>query len=241
MTADSSISFIVASYNVEKTLKNAVDIILAKLNQWHIEDYEILIVIDSKTTDLTLRIAQNLSRSNKKIIVVNNPENKSLGLILINGLRMVSKEYYCLYPGKDSCKSESFDHILPLLGRADIISCYVGNPKNRPALRRIAASLNVALVNILFNLDMPYYHFYFCRSSLAKQVPLSSPNYSSMDEVLIWLLKSGATFVLSPFYLKPQSKKSSALKIDNIIGILLAYAKLFWKIRILGQKINLNR
>lgn len=241
MAPKPSVSFIIAAYNVEKTLKNTISLLLGKLEEWHMEDYEILIAIDAKTTDQTPQIAQKLAGSIPKIMVVSRTENISLGLILINSLGLVKKEYYCLYTGKDSCRPESFDHIFPLLGQADIIACYVDNAKDRPWLRRFASWTNVSLVNMLFGLDIPYYHLYFCRASLAKQVPLSSPSYSSMDEVLIWLLKSGATFVLAPFYLKPQTKQSSALKFKNIAGMLSAYAKLFWKIIILGQKINLNR
>ena len=235
-----SVSFIVAAYNVDKTLENAVYILLDKTKKWRIEDYEILIVVDSKTSDSTLQIGQKLAKSNPKIIVINRPENKSLGLILINSLKLVKKEYFCLCSGKDPFWPESFDCIFPLLGQADIIACYVGNPKDRPWFRRLASWINVALVNMLFGLNIPYYHFYFCRTSLTKKVPISSPSYSSMAEILVWLLKSGATFVLAPFYLKPQSKQSSAIKFKNIIGILSAYTKLFLKIRILGQKIDLN-
>lgn len=237
----SSISFIVAAYNEEKDLENAVCLLLGRLADYDIKDYEIFVVVDSKTTDSTLVIAQKLADSYPGITVINRLENRSLGLILANGLKLVKKEYYCLYSGKDQYEPQSFDYIFPLLGRADIIACYVGNSENRPWFRRLASRVNVALINALFGLDLPYYHFYFCRTSFAKQVPISSPSYSSMAEILIWLLKSGATFLPAPIYFKQQGPKSSAMKVKNIVGILSAYAKLFWKIRILGQRIDLGR
>lgn len=234
-----SLSLIMPAYNEEATIEFSVRSAINKLEKYGF-DYEVFIFNDA-SVDKTGMIAEALAREYPKIRVFHNPRNMNLGFNFAQGIDMASKKYTGLLPCHGQTAIKSFDNLLPALLKADVVVTYISNPEVRPLVRNIISRINVWLVNRCFNLNLKYYHLNFYRTELLKKIPTSTESYALMVELLVYAVKSGATYIEVPFFLKKREfGKSKALRLKNILNILKTYARLFWHIMILRKKINLN-
>ena len=234
-----SISVIMSAYNEAERIESAVKTVKEKLKE-HNFDYEILIFNDA-STDETGKIADKLASCDPKIKVFHNPKNMNLGYNFARGISLASKTFSGLLPCHDLITTESYDYILPALERADVVIAYIANPKVRPLSRRIVSWVNVSLLNLLFGFKLKYYHLNFYRTEILKNLPKSTQSYALMVELLVYSLASGATYIEVPFWRKErQIGKSKAMRLKNISEILKTYCRLFWRIRILKEKIDLK-
>ncbi|MEK7578417.1 MAG: glycosyltransferase family 2 protein [Patescibacteria group bacterium] len=233
-----AISLIMPAYNEENTIERAVESSIRKLEE-HNFDYEILI-FDDGSTDKTAEIAYGLALKYPKIKVLRNTRNMNLGYNFARGIWLASKPYAGLLPCHGLIAAESFDYILPAIGKADVVIAYIKNPGVRPLARRIISLANVVLLNLIFGLRIRYYHLNFYRTDQLRKVPTSTRSYSLMVELLVYLVASGATTIEVPFFLRKRvSGKSKALRLKNITDILKTYSRLFWRIMVLKNRINL--
>ena len=236
-----SMSVIMPAYNEEETIEFSVSSACVKLDQ-HGFDYEIFI-FDHASTDKTGKIADQLAARNPRIKVIHNKKNMNLGFNFARGIEMASKEYTGLLPCHGKTDPISFDFLLPVLKRAniDVVVTYIDNPHVRPRVRNIISRFNVHLVNIIFWLNLEYYHLNFYRTEMLKKIPTSTDSYALMVELLVYAVKSGASYVQIPFILKKREfGKSKALRPKNIINILKTYTRLFWKVMMLRKRINFH-
>ena len=237
--AERSISLIMPAYNEENTLEFSVVSACEKLKQYGF-DYEIFI-FDDASTDRTGKIAHTLALRDKKIKVFHNGKNMNLGFNFARGIEMASKEYAGLLPCHGQTAPESFDNLLTSLSKADVIITYIGNPETRPLTRRLVSKINVILVNLIFGLRLKYYHLNFYHTEILKKIPTSTESYALMVELLVYAIKSGASYMEIPFFLKKREfGKSKALRPKNIINILKTYVYLFWRVMVLRKRINLS-
>jgi len=236
-----SISLIMPAFNEGYYIEEAVKTVLAKLKD-HDFDYEIFI-FDDASTDETGRIADSFALEDPKIKVFHNHRNMNLGYNFSRGIGLASKTFTGLLPCHNLIAPESYDMILSAAERTqkDIIITHIANPWVRPHHRRFVSWINTWLLNLIFGFKFKYYHLNFYRTALLKQLPNSTQSYALMVELLVWALYSGASYVEVPFWRKERSTgKSKALRIKNIADILKTYARLFWRVRILGEKISLK-
>ncbi len=234
-----SITLIMPAFNEENMIEFSVVSACEKLRQYGF-DYEIFI-FDDASTDKTGEIANRLASKDLRIKVIHNARNMNLGFNFAKGIELASKEYAGLLPCHGQTAIESFDNLLPALSKADVTVTYIGNPEARPLTRRLVSKINVILVNLIFGLRLKYYHLNFYRTDILKKIPTSTESYALMVELLVYAVKSGASYTHVPVVIQKRIfGKSKALRPKNIINILKTYARLFWRIRILGKRINLN-
>lgn len=236
---EKSISLIVPAYNEELTLESSIRSAQKKLQE-HNFDYEILI-FDDCSYDETSQIADKLASEDPKIQVFHNSKNMNLGFNFSRGIELATKTYCGLLPCHGLIDPRSFDSILTALDKADVIVAYIANPNLRSISRRFISHVNVVLLNLIFAMDLKYYHLNFYRTDILKKIPTSTKSYALMVELLIYAIKSGAVFLQVPFFHKKRLVgKSKALRLKNILNILKTYIRLFWKIRVLRKRIDLN-
>ena len=238
--ADRSISLIMPAFNEAATIEFSVVSACVKFHQFGF-DYEIFI-FDDGSTDKTGEIADCLALEDSRIKVFHNDKNMNLGFNFARGIELASKEYTGLLPCHGLTDPESFDSVFQALDKADVVITYIANPKIRPLIRRIVSWFNVTLLNLIFGLQLKYYHLNFYRTEILKKIPTSTKSYALMVELLVYAVKSGTTFIQVPFLLKKRvSGRSKAMRPKNIINILKTYARLFWRIRVLRERIDLGK
>ncbi len=236
---DKSISLIMPAYNEEEAIEFTVRSVLEKLKEYCF-DYEIFIFNDG-STDKTGEIAERLSAEDSKIKVFHNPKNMNLGYNFGRGISMVSKTFTGLWPCHGLITSKSLDYILLALYKSDVVVGYIENSEVRPWTRRLVSRINVILLNLLFGFKLKYYHLNFYRTDQLKKVSTSTKSYALMVELLVYLVASGVKYIEVPFFLRERlTGKSKAMRLKNIINILKTYFRLFWRIRVLRERIDLS-
>ena len=98
------ISVVMAAYNAEKYLKEAMDSILGQTY----DDFE-LIVIDDKSSDASGQILKDYAARDSRVVVLENQENMGLTKSLNKGLRVAKGEYIARMDADDISVPDRFE------------------------------------------------------------------------------------------------------------------------------------
>ncbi|MEK7578416.1 MAG: glycosyltransferase family 2 protein [Patescibacteria group bacterium] len=237
---DKSVSIIIPAYNEEKKLSPTADLVFASLLKNGISDFEI-IIFDDASTDKTGEVADDLAMQFSQIKVVHNARNMNLGFNITRGFQLATKEYVGFVPGDNETAPESLDNILQVLGKADIIIPYIKNPEVRSLTRRFLSTTYVMIINAAFGFRMRYYNgLCFFKTSMVQKVPVLTYGFAYMTEILVKMLKSGATFVEAPMVLKTRERGATkAFRLKNIASVFKTFFTLFWEVQILRKRVVL--
>ncbi len=104
MKYDDKISVLMAIYNCENTLVQAVESII---NQTY-TNWE-LILCDDGSTDNTFEIAEKLAIRDSRIIVIKNDKNRGLNYSLNRCIEIATGDFYARMDGDDDCLPERFE------------------------------------------------------------------------------------------------------------------------------------
>ncbi len=236
-----SVSIIIPAYNEEKKLAPTVNFTLEALSRHNITDFEIIIFNDA-STDKTGEVADELAKKYSQVRVIHNSKNMNLGYNITRGFQLATKEYSGFVPGDNETEPETLDNIFRVLGQADIIITYIQNPEVRPWGRRFLSSTYIKIINTAFGFKMRYYNgaCYF-KTAMVKKVPVYTHGFAYMTEILVKLLKSGATYVEVPMINKQRARGATkAFRLKNIISVFKTFLTLFWEIQVLRKRIKLE-
>lgn len=238
---DKSISVIIPAYNEEKNLAQTVKFLLGRLNENSISDFEILI-FDDNSTDNTGEIADELAGRYSQIKVIHNSRNMNLGYNITKGFQLASKEYCGFIPGDNETEPETLDNVFQNLGKADIVVPYIKNPEARPWGRRFLSKTYVVIINTAFCLRMRYYNgMCYFKTDMVKKVPVSTYGFAYMTEILVKLLKSGASFIEVPMINRVRERGATkAFRIKNIASVFKTFLTLFWEVQILRKRVKIS-
>ncbi|OGD25426.1 hypothetical protein A2819_01105 [Candidatus Azambacteria bacterium RIFCSPHIGHO2_01_FULL_40_24] len=236
-----SVSIIIPAYNEEKKLAPTVNFVLAGLNKNGISDFEILIFNDA-STDRTGEVADELAKKYPQIQIVHNHKNMNLGFNFVRGIELAVKEFVGMVPGDNEMDPETLDNVFNALGKSDIVVTYIQNTKVRPWGRRLLSVTYTTIINTAFGFKMRYYNgCCFFKTAMVKKVPVSTHGFAYMMEILVKLLKSGATFVEVPMVNRVREKGATkAFRLKNIISVFKTFLTLFWEVQILRKRIKLE-
>lgn len=235
-----SVSLIIPAYNEEKKLAPTVNMVLFGLSKNGISDFEI-IIFDDASTDDTGTIADEIAAKHNQVGVIHNSQNMNLGYNITRGFQIAQKEYVGFVPGDNETDPESLNNILQVLGKADMIVPYVQNPQIRPWGRRFLSRTYVLIINTAFEFNMRYYNgMCFFKTSMVQKVPVSTYGFAYMTEILVKLLKAGATFVEVPMINRARERgQTNAFRLKNIISVFKTFITLFWEIQVLRKRVKL--
>lgn len=146
-----SLSVFFPCYNEQENVTRTVNQALEVLNKLDL-DFEIIIVNDG-SSDKTGQIADEISRSDTRIIVVHHPGNLGYGAALQSGFKTASKEFVFYTDGDGQFDLKEMPPLLALMEEYDIVSCYRINRQD-PLIRKINAWCWTKLVCTLFNLKL---------------------------------------------------------------------------------------
>jgi glycosyltransferase involved in cell wall biosynthesis len=167
---NNSISFVIACYNSEKTLRTVVEEVCNTLLIENLE-YEIILVNDG-SSDRTLDIIKKLCESNSKIKGINLSKNFGQQHAIIAGFNFVKGNLvaYCDDDGQ-SPVSELNKFILKINEGYDMVFAKYPNQK-RGFFNGIGAYLNNKMLKYLFNkpTDLSFGNFWIAKKFIVDEV-----------------------------------------------------------------------
>lgn len=237
------VSIIVPAYNEEKNLAGAVEGLYNALKNKGLAEQCEIIIFDDFSSDRTGEISDKLAKENPIVRVFHNKKNMGLGYNFKEGVRVAKGEYVTWLPGDNENLPDSFVETLSYVGKTDIIIPFTANQGARPFSRRFISNIYTAANNLLFGLNLKYYNglSVYKVSFLNILLPQMTHSFAFSAEILVNLLKSGATYMEVPVKIKPRmSGRSSAFKAKNIFSTIKTIIFLFWRINIKKERLKIK-
>src|SRR5262245_805080 len=237
MTTRPLFCFVVPCFNEEDNVEPTVNSIRSAVSEQ--SNYEVILVNDC-SHDRTLERMQALAKADRRIRVVDNPVNLSLGGAYKRGVAQTVANYVMMVPGDDGFPAESIAEILRHTGEADIIIPVVTNKGVRTRFRSLASKGFTVLLNWLFWLEVGYYNgAVLHRTDLLHTIEIRTNSFAYQAEALVKLIARGATYAHCHVTIQERATgKSSALKPKNQIAVwktishLVSEVGIFRKIRL---------
>lgn len=186
-----SISIVLPVYNerqgIKSTLKNLVPILGKKFS-----DYEIIIV-ESGSTDKSGEIADELSRKNRKIMVIHQGERKGYGNGIREGLKHCKYELSMYIDCDNPYDFKYLQEAAKYMGRYDAVIGY--KKGKRESFGRLILSKGAYFFHkMLFNLNIKdiNYPFKMIKTKFVKKMKLVSDHSFLAPEILIELKRQKA-------------------------------------------------
>lgn len=221
-----SVSFIVPALNEEEVVERVAREIVG-VCRTYLSDFEVILV-DDGSTDHTGAIMDRLAQEVTEIAVLHNQLNRGFGGAFKRGLAQARKEYVMALCGDGGFPAESLPPVFEKLGTADIIVPHMSNLRSIKTLRRYILSRGYTnLMNLLFNLRLNYYNGQsLYRVDQLRPLDIRSDGFGFQGEILVKLIKGGATFVQVGVLGAENTHRSSALRLRNIVSVMKTFINL---------------
>ena len=231
-----SITFVLPALNEEKLLPATVNVALLAAEYLKLP-FEI-IIIDDGSQDKTYEVGQSLAREDSRIKVIKHLKNQGLGAAYKTGIDSAKMEYLMLLPADDAWPTSSVIDILNQISNSDIVIPFIKMAGDKSAMRKVLSHSYTNLINLLFNLNIPYYNgVCLHKVTLLKSIQINANDFSYQTEVLVKLLLKGASFVTVQANTNVRKEGvSKALKLKNIIKVITSVLKLYYQLRILNSE-----
>ncbi|MDD5067757.1 MAG: glycosyltransferase family 2 protein [bacterium] len=229
-----SVSVVIPAYNEEPNIRKTVEDVLSasRTASTPVE----IIIVDDHSTDKTLFVSQQAAKKNKNVIVHHNAVNRGLGYNFIMGIKMARHEYVVMIPGDNEVGRGSIVTLFRALQhtKADLLIPYFTNSYIRPKFRQMLSRLYVFFLNIMFGFNIRYYNgTVLYKTAMVKKLPVSTNGFAYQAEMVIRLLKSGASFESPGLLLKERiGGTSKALSVKSFLSVTGTILYLFWLINI---------
>lgn len=233
------LSIIIPAFNEAGNIKavvKKVSLILLK----YCSNYQIIIINDG-STDGTGKIADKLAQTNKKIDVIHNLKNEGMGFSYFKGVEQAKFEYLILIFGDNDHPLNSIEDIISKVGKADIIIPFYTNfHLSKTWLRHLISVTYIHLVNYLSGLKIGYYNgITLYKTELVRNLPTKSAGFGFQAEMLVYLLKKGASYIIvNTSNDDRKSGSSAAFKFKNIIRIIRSLLSMYFAYKYAGKSKN---
>ena len=122
MQTNGKVSIIMAAYNAEKTIRQAIESVLAQTYS----DFELLIVNDC-SKDQTQAIVEEYSQRDARVRLIVNPHNMGVSLTRMNGLNAATGEWIAVLDSDDAWMPEKLEGQMVLQKRTGAVLLYTGS------------------------------------------------------------------------------------------------------------------
>lgn len=214
-----SISIIIPALNEEEILPRVVFDTLALVKS-KFTDFEIILINDG-SIDSTPMVMDSFCHDDSRISVIHNAKNLGFGASYRLGVSQAQGDYIVLLCGDGGLPISSLEKLIPYIGTADIVIPWMKNLKMIKSNGRYLLSRTYTkLLNLFFNLDLRYYNgLPIHKASLIKGLAYSDSGFGFQAEILIKLIRSGATYVQVGVEGAEEAQQSDALNIKNWLRI----------------------
>jgi glycosyltransferase involved in cell wall biosynthesis len=131
--------------NVERVVSKAIEALVAMG-----ADFEIIIVNDG-SADKTGQAADSIAEADKRVRVVNHPQNRGYGAAVQSGIRNAKKELVFFTDGDGQFDIGEIQLLLPFIEQNDVVCGYRLDRKD-PFMRKLNGWLWTKLVCMLFGM-----------------------------------------------------------------------------------------
>ena len=230
MRAIRTLSIIVLALNEGEAIEGVVRDILFH-TEGRFDDFEVILV-DDGSTDCTGALMDGLASQHPKIRALHNPTNLGIGAAYRVGLAEARFAYVLQLCGDGGLPAESLPAIYEKVGDADIVAPYMTNLREiKSPARYLLSRVYTGLLNLLFGLDLRYYNgLPVHRREHVRSLDLHSTGFTFQGEILVKLIKRGASYVQVGVQGSVGKGSSSAVRPGSLLNVGAALVVLVYTI-----------
>lgn len=217
--SDIRISICVPALNEERSLRHAVEDLLATLSPV-VRELEIIIVNDG-SVDATAQLADQLAKEFSQVKAVHHKRNLGIGACYRDALAIARGDYFTWFPGDRENSAEEFIQCLPYLKERQVVTCHHRGQDPRPVIRRWISHGYTWVLNRRFHLNLKFYNgLTIFPVALLRSFPLVANGFILPAESLIRAIHKGCQVVELPSPLNKVDGKSKSLTLVSACRIL---------------------
>lgn len=226
-----NVSIVVLAFNEQADLRSTVDSILEAAST--VSDIAIeIIVVDDGSTDATAEVARQLQQEVPNLRCVRHERNRGMGAAIRSGMHAATMDSILYLPGDNLIATITIGELLQNAGKADFVCAFPLNTELRPRFRQILSSLFAFIYKQVFDLNLRSVHTVpLYRTRQLRALELKSNRYSIGSEIVVKLLRQGCSYMEIVGYFNPSQNKSSALKLRNLIEVIVSFFALIYEVR----------
>jgi glycosyltransferase involved in cell wall biosynthesis len=234
--ATRTLTVLVPAYNEAQNLEAAVRDALDAGRA--LDDLEVVIV-DDGSTDGTAEVADRLAQDLSGVIALHHPRNKGFAAAYETALAHARMGYFTFVPGDHEVALESLHAIFGAIGRADLVIPYHGTPRKRPMFRRVLTWVCTNEINVLFGWRLHYYQGpTVYPTAIARRLPRTTRGFFFATEMQVHAIAAGYTWTeVGLTHQERAYGRSKAVALSNIVNAEKAILRLWWNVRVRGQRI----
>lgn len=230
----------IPAYNEESNLEACISTILKALSLIGKQIAIDILVVNDGSNDKTKNVIHFLENNYNFIRSIHHETNKGIGYTFKEIIKEARGEKLILIPGDNILNLSTVFHFIRCAENinADIVFFYFVNRENRKRSRVVLSTLFNLICTSIFDVNLLYLNGSgVYNTKQVQSIDIKSNGYFIAAEINLKLLLQGASFYEYPAYLKPNSTKSSALKLKNLIDIILSFLRLYYELRIKNKRI----
>ena len=194
-------------------------------------DYEVIFVDDGSTDNTYATATAFLDWDRLKVLRL--PQNVGTGAAIKHAIGVAVGTWYTWIPSDLEIEPISLEEPLRIRAGHDIVVTYFQNTKDRSMLRRLLSSTFTHIINLTFNLHLPYYN----GISLMRinQMPLKAVRSNGFFFHAELLLRSALLtnkIVTCQIEHRPRNDgKTKAIKLKVFYDVAVCFSRLWWELR----------
>jgi dolichol-phosphate mannosyltransferase len=227
-----NVSIIVLAYNEQEDLRATIESILEAASA--VTDVAVeIIVVDDGSTDATAETARQLQQEVPNLRCVHHEHNRGMGAAIRSGMEAATMDSILYLPGDNLIAIITIRELLQNAGKADFVCAFPLNTELRPRFRQILSSLFAFIYKQVFDLNLRSVHTVpLYRTRQLRALDLKSNRYSIGSEIVVKLLRQGCSYMEIVGYFNPSQNKSSALKLRNLIEVIVSFFALIYEVNV---------
>lgn len=224
------VSIVVPALNEEKDLRFAVENVIEAAEAAGNVTIEVLIVNDG-STDATAALVEELAAKYPFVRAIHHERNKGFGSCFLSGLEAARYERITFFPGDNCVSAPTLTSMLMNCNKADLVCAYTVNTECRTRLRNVLSLIFSFVYTTTFKIPLRYINATpVYPVSKLRAMKLGCRRYSFPSETTIRLLRKGCTFMEIQGFMNPGARKSSALRLRNLIEAAFNYLLLVYDV-----------
>lgn len=229
MTMNPYVSVVIPAFNEEANLRSTVAVVGGKLAELD-TTFEIIIVNDG-STDATRDIAEEIVAADKRVRLINHPQNRGPGSGVFTGIGAAKGEFVIFIPADLALDIDELYKYIDASRQCDLVVGIRSDRRDYSLFRKFVSITNILLIRFLFGMkerQFNYIHMY--RRTMLERMNIESRGVFITAEIMIRARDRGYRLTeVDITYVPRAAGKATCGRAGTILGTVRDLFAFWWR------------